>query len=152
MRTTGMWKAASLPSTLLLSGAVLAQSLGGAKVEVRQKQPYGRYLTDTEGRALYMFTADKPGESNCYDRCAAAWPPFITSEKPREGDAVNSAMLDIMKRKDGKLQVTYNSMPLYYYANDKGAGATTGQDVKGSGGEWYLVSPEGKPIEVEAKS
>lgn len=139
-------------SICLLSGAALAQALGGAKVEVREKQPYGKYLTDADGRALYMFTADKPGNSNCYDQCAQAWPPVITSEKPREGSAVNSAMLDFLKRKDGKMQVTYNAMPLYYHAKDQGAGSVTGQDVKGGGGEWYLVSPEGKPIHAEKKS
>lgn len=143
----------SIISTIaLLSSGALAQSLGGAKVEVREQQPYGKFLTDANGRALYMFTADKPGNSNCYDQCAELWPPIITSEKPRKGEMVNEQMIDMMKRRDGKWQVTYNSMPLYYYAKDQGPGATTGQDVKDSGGEWYLVSPHGKPIKAEGKS
>lgn len=128
------------------TGSTIAEGLGGAKLEVREKQPFGPYLTDSAGRALYMFTADKAGESNCHDRCAEIWPPFITSETPRRGDKVNDRMVDFMKRRDGKLQVTYNTLPLYYYVKDEGPGTTTGQDVKDSGGEWYLVSPSGKPI------
>jgi predicted lipoprotein with Yx(FWY)xxD motif len=138
---------AVLSAALLASTAPSAQGLGGAKVEVRETKPFGRYLTDADGRALYMFTADKPGESTCYDKCAEAWPPLITSETPRKGEAVNAAMVDTIKRRDGRLQVTYNFMPLYYYVKDQGAGSTAGQDVKGGGGEWYLVSPEGKKIE-----
>ncbi len=49
----------------LLPAAAFGQDLGGAKVEVREQQPYGQYLTDADGRALYMFTADKAGESSC---------------------------------------------------------------------------------------
>ncbi|MBM1172803.1 COG4315 family predicted lipoprotein [Microvirga arabica] len=124
-----------------------AQMLGGAKIEVREKQPFDQYLTDSEGRAVDMFTADKPGTSTCYGACATAWPPVITSETPRKGEAVNDAMVDTLKRKDGKLQVTYNGMPLYYFTKDQGPGSTAGQDVKGSGGEWYLVSPKGQKIE-----
>lgn len=138
-----------IAAAILLSGAAVAQDLGGAKVEVREKQPYGAYLTDADGRALYMFTADKAGSSNCYGACAELWPPLFTREMPRRGERVNERMVDMMKRTDGKLQVTYNSMPLYYYVKDQGPGTTTGQDVKDSGGEWYLVSPSGRPIKEE---
>jgi len=40
-------------------------------------------------------------------------------------------------RADGTKQVTYNDMPLYYFAGDKAPGDTTGQGV---GGAW-LVAP-----------
>ena len=39
--------------------------------------------------------------------------------------------------------VTYNKMPLYYYAKDTKAGDVVGQDV---GSVWYVVSPDGKII------
>ncbi len=77
---------------------------------------------------------------------------MITSETPRKGDKVNKGMVDTIRRKGDRRQVSYNSMPLYYYARDQRPGSTLGQDVKDSGGEWYLVSPEGKPIKEHAKS
>lgn len=137
---------------ILLPAASLGQELRGAKIEVRDKQPYGQYLTGGDGRALYMFTADRTGESRCYDRCAEAWPPMITSEAPRKGEKVNQRMVDTIRRKDNRQQVSYDSMPLYYYARDQGSGSTLGQDVKGGGGEWYLVSPEGRSIKEPVKS
>ena len=45
------------------------------------------------------------------------------------------------------MQVTYNGWPLYYFVKDKQAGEATGQDVKGFGGEWYLVKPQGTKLE-----
>src|SRR6266700_1231697 len=38
----------------------------------------GTFLTDQAGRTLYMYTRDSVGISNCYDACAAAWPPLTT--------------------------------------------------------------------------
>ena len=35
-------------------------------------------------------------------------------------------------------QLTYNDIPLYYYAEDNEAGDTTGQDV---GDVWFVVTP-----------
>lgn len=131
-------------------GLAMAQSPGEAQVEARSKQLFGQYLTDAKGRTVYMFVKDKPGESNCYDACAEVWPPFITSEKPRKGEAVNKAMVDTIIRKDGRLQVTYNSMPLYYYVKDQSADSTAGQDLTDRFG--YLVAPSGKKIEKKSKS
>lgn len=150
------------PQKLLLAALVIAlpagasaqQTTGAApagtvNVQTESKQPYGSYLTDAHGRALYSFTADRKDKSICDDKCAQAWPPFTISGTPQPGTAVNRAKLDTIKRKDGKNQVTYNGMPLYYYAKDSGRGQTTGQDVKANGGQWYLVSPDGNKIEKE---
>ena len=41
-------------------------------------------------------------------------------------------------RADGKKQVTYNDIPLYYFAQDDEAGDTYGQGV---GGIWFVVHP-----------
>ena len=42
---------------------------------------------------------------------------------------------------DGTLIVTYNKMPLYYFAKDTKPGDVNGQGV---GGVWYAVTPDGK--------
>lgn len=123
-----------------------------ARVTVVQNSPYGAYLADAQGRALYMFTADKPGQSNCYDACAQAWPPLISKGTPEAAAGVNRAMLDTLNRTDGSNQVTYNSWPLYYFVQDKGPGQATGQDKHGFGGEWYLMSPSGEKNTAEQKA
>ena len=41
---------------------------------------------------------------------------------------VTASLLGTTQRKDGTLQVTYNGMPLYYYAKEAKLGNTTGQN------------------------
>lgn len=136
----------------ILSGStyfVGAQATKTAQLQVEQSDQYGAYLTDADGRALYLFTADQQGKgdakatSNCSDACATAWPPLLTDGQPKAGDKVQSDLLGTIERQDGSTQVTYNGWPLYYFARDQGPGETAGQDVHGFGGEWYLVTPEG---------
>lgn len=106
------------------------------------------YLTDAEGRALYLFEKDRPDSSTCVDACASDWPPYTAPAAPTASDSsVQSSMISTITRPDGRMQVTYNHMPLYYYARDTGPGTTEGQDVDEYGDEWYLVSPEGKKQE-----
>lgn len=109
----------------------------------------GPYLTDGDGRAVYLFTADSAGTSACYDACAEAWPPLMarnggaTAEVP----AIQQSLIGTTERRDGGRQVTYGGHPLYYFARDTGPGDTAGQDVHGQGGEWYLVALAGEPLE-----
>ncbi|WP_230532807.1 COG4315 family predicted lipoprotein [Microvirga roseola] len=134
---------------LALAGAAWAQTSGAAKLVAEQKQLYGQYLADADGRALYLFEKDTKGTSNCYDACAEVWPPMITSGPPQTGPAVDQSLVGTIERKDGRTQVTYDGIPLYYYVKDQGPGSVTGQDVHDRFGGWYLVSPQGKKIEAE---
>ena len=120
----------------------------GAKVEVSEKEPFGKYLTDAEGMSLYLFEADGKLSSTCYDACAQAWPPLVAEGEPTAGNGVDQGMLARFERTDGSTQVAYNGRPLYYFARDN-AGDTKGQDVEGFGAEWYLISPEGEEVEEE---
>jgi Secreted repeat of unknown function len=43
--------------------------------------------------------------------------------------------------------VTYNGHPLYFFAQDKKAGQTTGEGVNHFGGEWYAVGAAGSKVE-----
>jgi predicted lipoprotein with Yx(FWY)xxD motif len=103
----------------------------------------GKILVDDKGMTLYMFTKDTPRTSTCYDKCATAWPPLLTKNMATAGDGADASLLGTTTRKDGSMQVTYNKMPLYYYAKDKAPGDTVGQDV---GQVWYVVDPTGKVI------
>jgi predicted lipoprotein with Yx(FWY)xxD motif len=106
----------------------------------------GTFLVGPNGRTLYLFEADKTKKSTCYAACATAWPPLLTSGKPKAAGKTKSSLLGTTKRKDGKKQVTYKGHPLYYFIKDKKAGDTKGQDVDGFGAQWYVVAPSGKQI------
>ena len=122
-----------------------------AVVALGSTPQHGQFIADAGGRALYMFTADQPGTSNCHDQSAQMWPPFLSpAGTPRAGAAeVQPQMIGTIQRRDGPTQVTYNGHPLYYYHKDQGPGQATGQDVHDSGGEWYLVTPAGEKLERE---
>ena len=93
---------------------------------------------------LYLFTNDSEGTSNCEGGCAASWPPLLTDGEPEAGDGVDATLLGTTERTDGTTQVTYNGLPLYFFASDQSAGDTSGQGV---GDVWYVVSPEGEAVE-----
>jgi predicted lipoprotein with Yx(FWY)xxD motif len=118
---------------------------GGTTVAVA-KTRIGRILVDSKGITLYDFVTDKRGVSGCYGACAALWPPLITKGKPHAGPGVRASLLGTTKRKDGKLEVTYNHHPLYYFVTDRKPGQTTGQGVNQFGGPWWVLSPAGREI------
>lgn len=133
----------------LVTGLPAANAADPAKVTVAKKSPFGAYLADSEGRSLYLFEADKVGKSTCNDACANAWPPLTTRGEPGAGKSVDANALGTLERRDGKMQVTYDGWPLYYFIKDKAPGDTKGQDIKGFGAEWYLVTPDGKKVHAE---
>lgn len=137
-----------IAAAMIVPALALAQG-AAMKVQTAAKQPYGKYLTDASGRALYVFSSDSRGTSTCYEKCAQAWPPLGASAKPEGAAGVSGAMLGTTQRKDGTTQVTYNGMPLYYFVKDQGPGTTAGQGIHGMGGEWYLISPAGQKIDKD---
>jgi predicted lipoprotein with Yx(FWY)xxD motif len=105
----------------------------------------GKVLVGPNGHTLYLFTADKGAKSVCYGQCATYWPPLIAG-RPTAGAGLNASKLGTTKRKEGKLQVTYNGHPLYYFAVDKTAGAIKGQGYVHFGGTWWTVSAAGTKV------
>ena len=108
-------------------------------VGVASNDELGDFLVDAEGMTLYLFTNDEEGVSNCADDCTENWPPFTV--RPVEiltaGTGIEGELATI-ERADGGMQVTYNGMPLYFFAEDAAPGDTTGQ---GRGDVWWVVEP-----------
>lgn len=115
----------------------------GATVSLGEDATLGSFLVDDKGMTLYLFTKDTPNTSNCYEKCAIAWPPLLTTGDPVAGEGVDASLLGTTTRTDGTTQVTYNGWPLYYYEKDKAPGDVTGQDV---GGVWFVVSAAGEQV------
>jgi len=120
-----------------------AVSSGATMVNLGKNDKLGSFLVDDKGMTLYLFTKDTPNTSACYDKCAAAWPPLLTTGSPVAGEGVDASKFGTTTRTDGPVQVTYNGWPLYYYAKDKAPGDVVGQDV---GGVWYVVSATGDKV------
>lgn len=119
-----------------------------ARIGVGRTPELGAFLTDANGRSLYLLEEDGAGESTCYEMCAAIWPPLLAgTAAPTPADsAVRANLLGSVPRRGGGSQVTYNGHPLYYYLGDAAPGQTRGQHVEDSWGEWYLVGPGGRHV------
>ena len=115
--------------------------MAGATVAISSDGPLAPFLVGPNGHTLYLFTNDADGVSNCTGGCLANWPPLLVAagEEPTAGDGVTGE-LGVIEREDGAgRQVTYNGIPLYFWAADTAAGQTTGHEV---GGVWFVVPPD----------
>ncbi len=105
----------------------------------------GQVLVGPDGRTLYVFDPDsQSGNSTCYDKCAAAWPPLELNGKPSAGSGLDLSKFSETQRKDGSMQVTYNKWPLYYFAKDTKAGDVNGEGV---GGIWWAINAAGDRVQ-----
>jgi predicted lipoprotein with Yx(FWY)xxD motif len=99
----------------------------------------GIWLTNSAGRALYTYSADKGTTSECYGECATLWPPLLTTGPVTvSGKFTMPKDLGVTTRTNGTKQVTYGGHPLYYYSGDKASGQTKGEGVEGT---WFLIGP-----------
>ena len=138
-------------AVLVLTATALAATGAPSQVKTR-KTSIGTILVDAKGKTLYLFEKDKGSKSACYGACAANWPAYVTTGKPKAGAGAKASMLGTIKRTDGKLQVTYNKHPLYWFKFDKAAGSTKGEDVEAFGGSWYAVTAKGTALQPAGPS
>ena len=110
-------------------------------VKITQKEGIGNYLTDAEGKTLYWFKKDAPGQSACAGPCVEKWPLYFR-EAVAAPEGVDVKDFATITRADGKSQTTFRGYPLYYWINDAKAGDTTGQ---GFNSVWYVVDPANFP-------
>ena len=93
----------------------------------------GTILIGPNGMTLYTFVSDKgDGKSVCNGSCARKWPPLTASASA----PAPQAPLSVITRDDGSKQYAWKGKPLYYYAEDKKPGDTTGHEV---GRSWFVV-------------
>jgi predicted lipoprotein with Yx(FWY)xxD motif len=133
-------------TTAAASSSGSAHSARAAKIQLKKVGHLGRVLVNGHGQTLYLFLKDRGKTSKCYGGCAAGWPPALTTGKPKASKGVSSSKLGTTRRKDGKLQVTYNGHPLYAYIGDSGPGQASGQGSTAFGGAWWAVNAKGNKV------
>lgn len=139
-------------STTTTSAASASTAAGVAAVTVQTRSgSLGTYLTDGNGRTLYLLTADHGSTSTCSGGCAGVWPPLMASGTPKAGSGASSGDLSSAAGPNGK-QVTYAGHPLYYYSGDSKAGDVNGQGISSYGGQWWVVGADGKAIQTSGGS
>ena len=142
------------PSTEAPSSTLARRPTGEAGLRVpaararidAKESAFGRVLFDANGQVVYVFERDGDNRSACISaECVEAWPPVLTREEPTAGEGVDARLLGTIRRDDGRLQVTYNGRPLYFYEHE-GPGEIKCHDVDLHGGLWWVVSPQGDPV------
>jgi predicted lipoprotein with Yx(FWY)xxD motif len=112
------------------TATVMASTVGGQTILV----------AGSNGMTVYTFTKDTAGsaQSACTGACLTKWPALTvpSGSSPTAGTGVTGQLGTITRSDDGSLQVTYNGLPLYFYAGDSAPG-----DTNGSYPNWNLVKP-----------
>jgi predicted lipoprotein with Yx(FWY)xxD motif len=126
------------PSAAATAGATSAAAV---TVEAEVVGAAGTILVDAaSGMTVYTFTEDvkDSGTSACTGGCLAAWPALTVPAggTPTGGPGVTGTLATITRADDGTLQVTYNGLPLYFFANDQAPG-----DLNGVYDKWETVAP-----------
>ena len=120
----------------VIIGALLSASLSSVAFAAEWSvvdTSVGKVFAGEQGLSLYTWRNDSPNQSNCYDDCAHAWPPFFA-----KSGAQATGEWTLVKRKNGKMQWALKGAPLYYWVGDAAKGDTTGDGV---GGTWDLARP-----------
>jgi predicted lipoprotein with Yx(FWY)xxD motif len=91
-------------------------------------------LVGGNNMTLYTFAKDTAGsgKSVCNGPCAANWPPLLV-----DGSQAVSGDYSIVTREDGKKQLAYKGMPLYFWVKDTKPGDKTGDGFLN--GAWHIV-------------
>ena len=147
--TTNPTVAATLPPVATQAPASAAPpadtaaptSAAAVTVEAEEVGDAGTILVDAaSGMTVYIFTDDvkDSGTSACTGGCLTAWPALTVPAggTPTGGPGVTGTLGTITRADDGSLQVTYNGLPLYFFANDQAPG-----DLNGVYDKWETVAP-----------
>jgi len=132
---------AATPTVAPPSASVAPSAAAGSTVEAESVGSLGTVLVaGSNGMTVYIFTKDvkDSGESACTGECLTNWPALTVAAgaTPTAGTGVTGTLGTITRTDDGSLQVTYNGLPLYFFANDKAPG-----DANGVYENWEAVKP-----------
>jgi predicted lipoprotein with Yx(FWY)xxD motif len=136
--------AGQAPQRSASEGAQAEDAKPGVTITTGSSQ-FGTALFDGDQRAIYYFDKEEGPESECYDDCAAAWPPVLTEGDPQADGDASQRLLGTTERDDGSTQVTYDDRPLYYYVDDP-KGEILCHNVEEFGGLWLAIQPDGAPF------
>lgn len=122
---------------LLLAGLTFVRAQDAGVVQVSTNPTLGTILVAPNGMTLYTFANDQPGVSNCVGQCLELWPAYtVDGTTTLVAGAGVTGELNVIVQPDGRLHVTFNGSPLYFYSGDAAPGDVTGQGV---GNVWFAV-------------
>lgn len=118
--------ASAAAALIALAAAPLAMSLGTASptppvVKVKNRT-FGYILQSRNRLPLYYWNREKRagGRIRCTGECARVWPPLIVRSRSAVPARLKNVKgkFGVVRRPDGRLQVTFRGLALYAYHND----------------------------------
>lgn len=132
-------------SVLALAAALVTATLFTPAGSATKRAPaiklkaagFGNILATRGRKALYYWNVEKRDfRVRCTGKCAKAWPPLLAATGaavPKRVTGIRGTF-GVIRRPDGRLQVTHNRLPLYTYAHE-GPNQVLCDDVNG----WFVV-------------
>jgi predicted lipoprotein with Yx(FWY)xxD motif len=107
---------------LLVAATAAAVPTRVAPVIKLRDARFGPILATRGHKALYYWNVEKRDfRVHCTGACARAWPPLIVRSRsavPRRIAGIRGTF-GVIRRPDGRLQVTHNRLPIYTYAHER---------------------------------
>jgi predicted lipoprotein with Yx(FWY)xxD motif len=130
--------ALTVAAVAALAFASAAMAGPAAPVKKLKAAGFGFVLARADRQALYYWQVEKKagGKVRCTGSCAALWPPLIVRSRAAVPAHVTGikGTFGVIRRPGGKLQVTYNRLPVYTYVHE-GPGEVRCDNVNG----WFVV-------------
>ncbi len=101
--------------------AVGAADRATAPVLKQRHARFGPILATRGHKALYYWTRERDFRVRCTGACARAWPPLVVRSPaalPRRIADIKGTF-GVVRRPDGRLQVTHTRRPVYTYAHER---------------------------------
>jgi predicted lipoprotein with Yx(FWY)xxD motif len=125
-------------SALALGAVPGALSASPAPVAKLKTKAFGYVLTRRDHQALYYWDVERKAGAKvrCTGACAKLWPPLVVRSAaavPRRVAGIKG-VFGVVRRPDGRLQVTHDRLPVYTYVHE-GPRQVLCDDVNG----WFVV-------------
>ena len=138
-RVTTVSITAAVAAALIAPAATMAETAAPTRapaIKIKDAR-FGNILATQGRKALYYWNVEKRDfKVHCTGACARAWPPLIVKSRAAVRTTVPGirGRFGVIKRPNGKLQVTHNRLPVYTYAHE-GPNQVLCDNVDG----WFVV-------------
>jgi predicted lipoprotein with Yx(FWY)xxD motif len=125
-----------------LTSLALATGIAPTLSAVSNSTLHKSVVVEAHGRTVYMLSPETSRHLLCRSRaCFAIWPPVTVRSRSVRLTAGHGVQghLSLLRRSDGRLQVTLRGMPLYRYSGDNARDQVNGEGIKSFGGTWHAV-------------
>jgi predicted lipoprotein with Yx(FWY)xxD motif len=127
--------ALALAAAFLVPAAAAAPAVPVTKIRAAG---FGTVLARSDRQALYYWQVEKRagGKIRCVGTCAALWPPLLVRSAlavPKRVAGIRGTF-GVIRRPNGRLQVTHNGLPVYTYVHE-GPGEVRCDNVRG----WFVI-------------